>query len=316
MRALKRVIALVGSTAAVIGLAASALNAFAFKPVDLDDRASELKDGVANIIADEVYAEPGETVSYRVMIKNNPGYGPSGFSLTYDSALKPVLESDGVKPELKWGDGSYGLTKTYSINEDKHLIGVGFVGTDNCKNDGVIYTAKFVVPENAAVDTVYPLTLTIDKFLNVKTDPVDNTAVNGWIKIRKPEETTVSTTTSTSTSSTVTTTTISGVTLTEPTTSKTTPSTDSSVTTTVTKIETDVSTVSNTSKTDRQDPNQSEPTTASRQNGSTETTKKPASSTSSTTTATKTGDAGVGVAAAALLLSGVVAALCKSKKEH
>ena len=71
MRALKKVIAFVGSAAAAISLAASAMTAFAFQPVDLDDRASELKSGITNIIADEVYAEPGETVSYRGMIRNN-----------------------------------------------------------------------------------------------------------------------------------------------------------------------------------------------------------------------------------------------------
>ncbi len=319
MRALKKVIAFVGSAAAAISLAASAMTAFAFQPVDLDDRASELKSGITNIIADEVYAEPGETVSYRVMIQNNKGYGPSGIALNYDAALTPVLEANGVKPALKWGDGSYGLTKSYSINKEKHLLGIGTTGTDNCEKDGVIYTAQFVVPADAKENTVYPMTLTIDKFLDAATDPVANNPVNGWIRVRKPvEETTVSTTKATTTTTTLTTvTTVStskSSVSTEPTTSKsvTNPTTVSS---TVTKIETDVSTVSNTSKTDRQDPNKSEPTTASRQGGVTATTKK-ATTSSSTTTATKTGDAGVGIAVTALLLSGTVAAVCKRKKEH
>ena len=324
MRALKRVIAFVGSAAAAIGLAASAMTAFAFEPVDLDDRASDLKNGVANIIADEVYAEPGETVSYRVMIKYNSGYGPSGIALTYDSALTPVKEADGIKPALKWGDGAYGLTQTCSLNEEKHLVAIGTTGTQNCTKDGVIYTAKFVVPADAKENTVYPMTLRIDKFLNAKTNVVENNPVNGWIRIRKPsKETTVSTTSATISTTTTTLTTVTTVSTskssvtTEPTTSKsvTNPTTVSSTVSTVTKIETEVSTVSNTSKTDRQDPNKSEPTTASRQNGVTATTKK-AATTSSTTTATKTGDAGVGVAAAALLLSGTVAAVCKRKKEH
>lgn len=322
MRALKKVIAFVGSAAAAISLAASAMTAFAFQPVDLDDRASELKSGITNIIADEVYAEPGETVSYRVMIQNNKGYGPSGIALNYDAALTPVLEANGVKPALKWGDGSYGLTKSYSINQEKHLLGIGTSGTDNCEKDGVIYTAQFVVPADAKENTVYPMTLTIDKFLDAATDPVANNPVNGWIRVRKPvEETTVSTTKATTTTTTLTTvTTVStskSSVSTEPTTSKsvTNPTTVSSTVTTVTKIETDVSTVSNTSKTDRQDPNKSEPTTASRQGGVTATTKK-ATTSSSTTTATKTGDAGVGIAVTALLLSGTVAAVCKRKKEH
>ena len=323
MRALKKVIAFVGSAAAAISLAASAMTAFAFQPVDLDDRASELKNGTTNIIADEVYAEPGETVSFRVMIKNNKGYAPSGIALTYDAALTPVMDADGIKPALKWGDGSYGLTKSYSINKEKHLLGIGTTGTDNCEKDGVIYTAQFVVPADAKENTVYPMTLTIDKFLDAATDPVANNPVNGWIRIRKPVETTVSTTSATISTTTTTLTTVTTVSTSkssvssEPTTSKsgTNPTTVSSTVTTSTKIETDVSTVSNTSKTDRQDPNKSEPTTASRQGSVTATTKKAATS-SSTTTATKTGDAGVGVAVAALLLSGTIAAVCKRKKEH
>jgi hypothetical protein len=289
------------------------VSVLAFKPVDLGDRASELKNGVTNIIADEVYAEPGETVSFRVMLKNNTGYAPSGISLTYDSALKPVLTEDGKKPDLTWGDGCYGLTKGGSINLDKHLIGYGSSGTDNCERDGAIYTAKFVVPADAKDGTVYPLTLNVDKFLDAKTDPVAYNAVNGWIRVQLPAETTTSTTASSVTTVTTSKTTVSS----EPTTSSSVSTSTSSSTPTVTVttlIQTDVSTVSNTSKTDRQDPG-SEPTTASRDNSVTQTTKKPASS-STTTTATKTGDAGVGVAVAGLMLAGAAAMICKQKKEH
>ena len=298
MRALKKVLAITCSAAAVIGMAASAISALAFDPVDLDDRASELKNGVTNLVADEVYAEPGETVSFRVMVKNNAGYGPSGFSLTYDSALQPVMEDNGVKPALKWGDGSYGLTKSYTLNADKHLIGFSTVGTDNCEKDGIIYTAQFVVPANAEEGAEYPLSLKVDKFLDAKTDPVSHNDVNGWIRIKKP----AATMTTASVSSGTTTTTSEG--------SKIDTATTTTVTVT-TPIETDVSTVSNTSKTNR-DPG-TEPTTASRAGSVTATTKKPGSS--STTTATKTGDAGVGVAAAGLMLAGAAAVICK-KKEH
>ncbi len=312
MRALKKVIAIVSSMTAAVGLAASAVSVLAFKQVDLGDRASELKNGVTNIIADEVYAEPGETVSFRVMLKNNTGYAPSGISLTYDSALTPVLTEDGKKPDLTWGDASYGLTKGGSINFDKHLIGYASSGTDNCERDGAIYTAKFVVPEDAREGTVYPLTLNVDKFLDAKTDPVAYNAVNGWIRIQLPAATTTTAT------SVTTVTTSKTMVSSEPTTSKSESTKISSSTTptatVTTSIQTDVSTVSNTSKTDRQDPG-SEPTTASRDNSVTQTTKKPASS-STTTTATKTGDAGVGVAVAGLMLAGAAAMICKQKKEH
>ena len=194
------------------------------------------------------------------------------------------------------------------------MIGYASSGTDNCERDGAIYTAKFVVPEDAREGTVYPLTLDVDKFLDAKTDPVAYNAVNGWIRVQLPAETTTSTTASSVTTVTTSKTTVSS----EPTTSKSESTKISSSTTptatVTTSIQTDVSTVSNTSKTDRQDPG-SEPTTASRDNSVTQTTKKPASS-STTTTATKTGDAGVGVAVAGLMLAGAAAMICKQKKEH
>lgn len=313
MKALKKALAIFGSAVAVIGIAANAMSALAYDPVDLKDRASELENGVINLVADEVYAEPGETVTYRVMITNNTGYAPCGFVLVYDKALQPVLADDGVKPALEWGDGSYGLTRSYSVNLDEHLIGYSSMGTVDCTKDGTIFSAEFVVPADAKEDTVYSLTLDVDKFTNAQTDPLTYNVVNGWIRIKAKEETkpttsvttvttTVKTDKTTSTESTDTTTTTITV--------DTTTDTSTSVTTT---IETDVSTVSNTSKTDRNDPNSSEPTTGSRP-GTTATTKK--QSTSSTTTATKTGDAGVGVAVAALALSSAVAMLCKRKKSN
>lgn len=314
MKALKKALAIFGSAVAVIGIAANAMSALAYDPVDLKDRASELENGVINLVADEVYAEPGETVTYRVMITNNTGYAPCGFALVYDKALQPVLADDGIKPALKWGDGSYGLTRSYSVNLDEHLIGYSSMGTVDCTKDGTIYSAEFVVPADAKEDTVYSLTLDVDKLTNAQTDPLTYNVVNGWIRIKTKEET--KTTTSTSVTSVTTTVDTDKTTSTESmgttttTTVDTTTDTSTSVTTT---IETDVSTVSNTSKTDRNDPNSSEPTTASRP-GTTATTKK--QSTSSTTTATKTGDAGVGVAVAALALSSAVAMLCKRKKSN
>ena len=314
MRTIKKAAATAGVLAAAVVTAMSAISAYAFSPVELDDRASEVKSGTANIIADQVYAEAGETVTVRVSMLNNTGYAGSGIRLFYDKSLKPVLNGNGY-PVMEYGDGSYGLSKTNEINEAEYLIGFGTMGQEDCTTNGTIYTVKFVVPADAAENDEYKLRLEIDKFNDYRSEPVNNNAVDGWIRIKKPEETTVSTTAPTTAPTTPTTTsTVTTVSVTteekpetEPTTSEAKPTT---VTTTLT---TDISTVSNTSKTDRKDPNQGEATTASRANGQTETTKKPATS-GTTTTATKTGDAGVGIAAAALMLAATTAAVCKRKK--
>ena len=318
MRALKKAIAIVCSTAAVFGLTATALNAMAFESVDLDDRSSELKSGVLNLIADEVYAEPGETVSFRVMVKENSGYAPSGLRLFYDSALKPVLNEEGTKPVIEWGEGSYGLTRSYTVNLEKNLIAYSSMGTQNCTYDGVIYTVQFQVPADAKIGTEYPLSLDVDKLENSRTVPLDHNTVNGWIRIKDAETTApVTTTTSDSVTTTTSTTTVSQsldtTTGTKPTETSSETTTTPPVTTTLSQIETDVTTASNTKKTERQDPNSSVATTASRA-GTTSTAKNAGHST--TTTAAKTGDAGVGIAAAALVLSASVAVCSKRKKEH
>ena len=323
MRTIKKAIAVLSSVAAAAVVTAGALSAFAFDPVDLKDRASEMKSGL-NLIADEVYAEPGETVLYNVYIQNNTGYAASGIGLVYDQALSPVIKESNDRPDLTYGDGSYMLSKSADYSAAEHRIGVGTMGDEDCTRDGIVFTAKFVVPADAKENDEFKLTLDIDKFLNEKTDKVDYSTVDGWIRIRKKAVTTTATsvtttvTTSDTTSVTVPTTTTAPVTVpTVITTSETVPTTSSAQPTTVTTtITTDVSTVSNTSKTDRDDPGKSEPTTASRQNnGGAQTTKAPASSTTTTkTTATKTGDAGVGVAAAALMLSAATAVTFKRKK--
>lgn len=322
MRTIKKAIAVLSSVAAAAVVTAGALSAFAFDPVDLKDRASEMKSGL-NLIADEVYAEPGETVLYNVYIQNNTGYAASGIGLVYDQALSPVIKESNDRPDLTYGDGSYMLSKSADYSAAEHRIGVGTMGDEDCTRDGIVFTAKFVVPADAKENDEFKLTLDIDKFLNEKTDKVDYSTVDGWIRIRKKAVTTTATsvtttvTTSDTTSVTVPTTTTAPVTVpTVITSSETVPTTSSAQPTTVTTtITTDVSTVSNTSKTDREDPG-SEPTTASRKNnGGVQTTKAPASSTTTTkTTATKTGDAGVGVAAAALMLSAATAVTFKRKK--
>lgn len=317
MRTIKQAIAAIGSLAAAVVMTAGAMSAYAFSTVDLDDRASELKSGTANIIADQVYAEAGEVVSVRVSIKDNPGYAASGITLVYDERLTPEMSGD--LPKLTYGSGSQDLSKTVEHNTELHMIGIGTMGQIDCTTDGPIYTVTFTVPANAKENDEYKLTLNIDKFYDVKTYKVPYNSVDGWIRIRKPVTTTTApvtapTTTSTTVTTPVTSTTATSVSVTSEEPPVTEPSAPTSSSTTVTTtLTTDISTVSNTSKTDRQDPNQSEPTTASRENGKTETTKKPASS-GTTTTATKTGDAGVGVAAAALMLSAATAVVFKRKK--
>ena len=55
MKALKKALAIFGSAVAVIGIAANAMSALAYDPVDLKDRASEVGNGVINFFSGEVF---------------------------------------------------------------------------------------------------------------------------------------------------------------------------------------------------------------------------------------------------------------------
>lgn len=332
MKSLKRKSAFISTAAALAVFGSAAFTASAFESVDLDDRADELKEGVVNIVADQVYAEPGEKVDFRVMISGNTGYADSGIDLYFDSALKVEME-DEYHPLVKQGAASQGLTMERAINTKQWRLGYSTIGTKNCTNDGTDYTAYFTVPEDAKPDTVYPMKLVIVDFLDNKTKEVKYTTVDGWIKVREKAVTTTAPVTTTTTATTTTRITTSATTSTTPapvtstttvttppvttpkpvtTSSETQPRTDTTpapVTTSETELvivttdTTEPVTEPITQKTTRDiNPNKAV-TTA--QGGT-----RPAGK------SVKTGDAGIGAAAAALLLAaGTAAAVRKRRKD-
>lgn len=328
MRNGKRVSAVVSGAAALTVLAAGAMSAFAFDTVDLEDRTDELAGGVLNIVADEVYADPGETVEYRVLIHNNTGYADSGVAIKYDPQLT-VKTTDG-KADIKTGDGAYGLTPSDGYNEEKYLIGIGTIGVNNCTQDGTMFSVSFTVPEDAQPGTEYPMALKVTKILDNKTKAVAYEAVDGWIRIRTEETTApvtttkpiigtttapvttkpIATTTKPATTSPISTTTKENettkvdettVTSAEPISDTTDANTTSSEISTSTNIGSDVTTSISTKKTDRNPGNVTAPNNGS--NGS-------------KSSGAKTGDTGTGVAAAALLLAGASAAIASRKKKN
>lgn len=309
MRNVKKAAAIFGGIAALSVFAASAITAFAFEAVKLEERQDQLTAGKLNIVADEVYADAGETVSYTVWIANNSGYAELGLKLYYDAALTAVEEKT-YYADLKTGKAATGLMTSDKLNVEKHLIGFSTLGNTNNETDGELYTVKFVVPDNAAVGTTYPITLAVDMLHDNRTDPVEYTTVNGWIKIREPETTTTVTTT-TAPAIVVTTTNATTVT------SVITTTSGSSVTTTATtSFGTDITTSISTKKTDR-DPT-AEVTTSAKQGGNSGGSSSGGSSSggSSSTGGVKTGDPGMGAALAALTLAGLSAVIVGRKKEH
>lgn len=275
------------ATLGALGIAASAAT-----ETKVEDR-KDLVDGKTNIIAGIVQAEAGETVKFPVYIANNSkdGFAATGLRLFYDEKLTPVLKEDG-KPKTAKGEACDAVVSKFSHNAEKHIIGLGTMGDDPETDNGLMYTVEITVPKDAKPGDKFPMTLEVDKWLDAKTNAIEYATVNGYIFLQ-PDGGVTTTTTSDTTTSTTTTTTSSSAT--------TTSTTSSSATTTTTTVSTSSGSTTTTTGTTK-GANVVQTTTAK-------------SGTTNNTTATKTGDAGVGVAVAGLLLAAGTAVVAKKKKD-
>lgn len=321
MKNWKKAAALFCGTAAAMLFAAHALSAFAFESVELADRMDQLTDGITGILADEVYAEPGETVEFSVMIGNNIGYTNIGISLMYDEQLAVILNDRG-RADLTYGPASADLVHANTLNTERCVIGYTSMGDVEVDVDGVIFTAKFTVPADAEIGTVYPMELHVENLTDRLTRPQVYTVVDGWIEVYRPETTTAATTTAASAATTGTSATTAATTQvtedTETTTEETTSeriTQDSSAvrTTTSTTLVTDSSTEKSTKKTDR-DPTREVTTSGKGGTGSSGGTKSPTTVTTPKIESSRTGDAGAGAAAAAGVLAGITAIFFRKRK--
>ena len=276
----------------MLGIAASAQ-----KNTEIADR-KDLVAGKTNIVAGIVEATPGETVKFPVYITNNTtGFAATGVRLIHDARLTVPLNTN-KKPITKKGDAGDAVTTTFSYNADKRIIGLGTMGTDPEMDNGIMYEVDIQVPADAKPGDSFTMTIEIDKWLDAATNPIEHEAVPGKIFIAGPSSdvTTTSTTSDTTTTTSTTPTTIS----TAPTTISTAPTTISTSSTISTQ-----STSSTVSTTTTTGTNKGTPVvTTTAKGGST-----------SSTTATKTGDAGVGVAVAGLLLAAGTAVVATKKKK-
>ena len=284
----------------VVALGALGITAAAQNPVPADSDISgfTLTADKTNIIAGVIEAEPGETVHFPVYIANNAksGFAATGLRLIYDAKLTPVTDEDGNLVFDKKCTAGDDVTKKFTLNAEKQIIGLGTMGSDPEKDNGIMYTVDIKVPADAEAGAKFPMTLEVDKWLDAKTNPLEYVTIDGYIFIAG-ETTTTTTTTTNTTTTTTTTTTVPFTTTTAPITTTTEPGTDVTTTT---------STSSGATSTT---------TTTAGGNKVTTTAKKNNGGTSSNTTATKTGDAGVGVAVAGLLLAAGTAVVATKKKK-
>ena len=282
------------ATLGALGIAASAQTTLDVNPGAVT---------TTTILAGKVEAEPGELVQFPVYIYQPEGthYAATGLRLVYAEGLtiqKNKRDDYGTK-----GVAGDDITQTFILNDKVRTLGLGTMGTDGEYDSGVAYTCLVKVPDDATPGTQYDMKMEIESWLDKKSQPVAAETVPGWIKIvGEPKETTTTeapvTTTTTSAPAPVTTTTTAAP---APGTTTTTAAPIGGTTTT-TDGKADGST-----------------TTTGKGGSAATTTAKPSSggsSSGSKTDATKTGDAGVGVAVAGLMIAaGAAVAATRKKKE-
>ena len=163
--------------AAMLGM--TGLTAFAQTNANIEDR-SDIVEGKTNIAAGIVKAEQGEVVKFPIYVVNNT---PSGFtslqiSVTYDQRLVPCLKADGGAVTKK-GDACDGLVTAFSHDAEKHTIKLKSEGSEPEMDSGILFEFELIMP--ADYGGKFPVTVTIDQFLDAENQPVASAAVNGYI---------------------------------------------------------------------------------------------------------------------------------------
>ena len=292
------------ATLGALGIAASAQTTLDVNPGTVTE---------TTILAGKVEAEPGETVEFPVYIyqPEDVHYAATGLRLIYAEGLtiqKNKRDDYGTK-----GVAGDDITQTFILNDKVRTLGLGTMGTSGEWDSGVAYTCLVKVPDDATPGTQYDMKMEIESWLDKKSQPVAAETVPGWIKIvGEPKETTTTeapVTTTTTTEAPVTTTTTSAP---APVTTTTTAA-PAPGTTTTTAAPIGGTTTTTDGKAD------GSTTTTKAGGAAATTTAKPSSggsSSGSKTDATKTGDAGVGVAVAGLMIAaGAAVAATRKKKE-
>ncbi|MBQ8904841.1 MAG: LPXTG cell wall anchor domain-containing protein [Ruminococcus sp.] len=187
---LKRTLAAVSVAAmAMTGVAASAMTASA--------------EGAVELTLDQIYAEPGQTVTFGMNVANNAtnGWAAGGFSFTYDERL--TLGVDAAGELLMTEDlASLGMTFATAVDTEVCQFATTWAASKPVTKEGVLFTVEFTVPEDAQPGDVFPITMVVDKFNDDNATAVEYTAVDGWIAIEAEEEETTTTTEETTTTTT------------------------------------------------------------------------------------------------------------------
>lgn len=188
------------STAAMLAVGAMSITASA--------------DGAAKLSMDQIYAEPGQEVSFAMSVENlGTSWTGLEFLVNYDARLEATLNKAGTAAACSYGDAIGDMAEEISrggaVSKELTADGQkGFafaLGTATAiSGDGQLCIFKFTVPADAQPGDEFPVNLTVNEgsFIDANKENIPFETVNGWIKIKEEETSTSEETTTTTTTTT------------------------------------------------------------------------------------------------------------------
>lgn len=134
-----------------------------------------------------ITAQPGQkSVPVSVKISNNPGYSFGGIRLMYDKNLSPKLDSDEEPPIPVYdvGPGAGKAMTDCAVSPENRIVAFGVLSQKDCTENGIVFTAYFDIPADAASGTVYKLETGIERMINSESQSVDFKLVGGEIRVQ------------------------------------------------------------------------------------------------------------------------------------
>ncbi len=128
-------------------------------------------------------------VPVSVEIWNNPGYAAIGMQLIYDPLLKPITTNDKSEAtehpfaKCELGDAADGFMKSCLVGEENHLIAFGGMTTEDLKEDGVIYTVYFNIPDDVPAGHEFTFACVMDSLNTSKKEHLSVKTVDGTLTI-------------------------------------------------------------------------------------------------------------------------------------
>ena len=189
------------STAAMLAVGAMSITASA--------------DGAAKLSMDQIYAEPGQEVSFAMSVENlGTSWTGLEFLVNYDARLEATLNKAGTAASISYGNAidpdlageiSRGGAVSKELTADGQKGFAFALGTATAiSGDGQLCIFQVTVPADAQPGDEFPVNLTINEgsFIDANKENIPFETVNGWIKIKEEETTTSEETTTTTTTTT------------------------------------------------------------------------------------------------------------------